>query len=54
MKAYRFVDLARDELFEASERYEARAVGLGDDFLVVISSTISLLRENPELGASKR
>jgi len=31
-----------------------KALGLGTDFLAVISAAISLLRENPELGAPHR
>ena len=54
MKAFRFLESARLELFHISAHYEDQAPGLGIDFLAVISATISLLRENPELGAPHR
>ncbi len=54
MKAFRFLEPARLELFDISAHYEDQALGLGTDFLAVISAAISLLRENPELGAPHR
>lgn len=54
MKRYRFLPPARAELFEISEHHAAQAAGLGEEFLAVISTSIGLLRENPELGASHR
>jgi toxin ParE1/3/4 len=54
VKAFRFLEPARLELFDISAHYEEQAVGLGADFLDVISAAISLLREKPELGAPHR
>jgi toxin ParE1/3/4 len=54
VKAFRFLEPARFELFAVSEHYEDQAHGLGADFLAVISAAISLLRENPEIGAPHR
>lgn len=54
MKAYRFLVPARLELFDISAHYEDQALGLGTDFLAVISAAISLLRESPQLGAPHR
>jgi toxin ParE1/3/4 len=54
VKAFRFLEPARLELFDISAHYEGQALGLGTDFLAVISAAIGLLRENPELGAPHR
>ena len=54
MKAFCFLEPARLELFDISAHYEDQALGLGTDFLAVISAAIGLLRESPELGALHR
>ncbi len=54
MKPYRFLEPARQELFEVSERYETQAAGLGQEFLAVVTATITLLRQHPDLGAPHR
>jgi toxin ParE1/3/4 len=54
VKAYQFLAPARIELFDISERYEAQAVGLGTDFVTVVTAAINVLRENPDLGAGHR
>lgn len=44
--------LAGQELTEASQFYEARAVGLGADFLDHVESLVGLLTQLPDLGRS--
>jgi len=48
---FRFLEPARRELFDISAYYESQAPGLGSDFLSVVSAAVSLLRDDPELGA---
>lgn len=51
MKPYRFLEPAREELFDISDHYEDQAAGLGTEFLAVVAGAIALLRENSLIGA---
>lgn len=45
-----FHPLARQELVEASQFYEGRAVGLGTDFLDHLEGLLGLLAQFPDIG----
>jgi len=45
-----FHPLARQELTDAAQFYEARAIGLGGDFLDQMEELVSLLGQFPGLG----
>lgn len=45
-----FFPAAERELIEASERYEARLQGLGNDFLLEVERVSAVLIELPSLG----
>ncbi len=47
-----FHPLAGQELIEASQFYEARAAGLGADFLDHVEGLVGLLTQLPDLGRS--
>lgn len=50
MISYRFLPCAEDEKIEAAEFYEARAEGLGAEFLDDVDRVIKIVREHPHAG----
>jgi toxin ParE1/3/4 len=48
----RFHDAAAQELVEAAAWYEAKSAGVGGRFLDEIEQSVSMLAENPGLGAT--
>ncbi|AWV91150.1 type II toxin-antitoxin system RelE/ParE family toxin [Bradymonas sediminis] len=46
-----FLAPAREEFLASVDFYEARARGLGNDFIDDVESAVKIVAENPELGS---
>lgn len=51
MTPIRIRDLARVEIIEAAEHYEAERVGLGSEFRLAVEQAIDQISESPKLFA---
>jgi plasmid stabilization system protein ParE len=54
VKPVRFLEEARDELFEQISYYEERQKGLGDRFREAVEGAIALASAHPKLGSPWR
>ncbi|MSO62043.1 MAG: hypothetical protein EXQ50_08140 [Acidobacteria bacterium] len=53
MKPFQISDPGSEELTKAIQWYEQRRRGLGGELFDAVSHTIDLIREHPEIGASR-